>query len=116
VWAPSLLCCAAGITAATGDLADNHDVISFKVIDPQPMSPYERDEIGSRIELDIEAGVEDEVHHDPQYDGAGVSRQTEHHELPLWVTLSAIALVGTGAGVVFFLTQRSQANTNSKPF
>jgi lectin, mannose-binding 2 len=102
-----------GITAATGDLADNHDVISFKVIDPQPMTADEKEDIGSRIELDIDAGVENEVHHDPQYAG-GVSRQAEHHELPLWMTLTAIAMVGTGAGMIYYLSQRSDNIFNQK--
>jgi mannose-binding lectin 2 len=29
-----------GLSAATGDLADNHDVISFKVIDPQQVLSF----------------------------------------------------------------------------
>ena len=82
-----------GITAATGDLADNHDVISFKVIDPQPMTAEERVDIQDRIDLDIGAGVDTEEHHDPQYEGRGVSRQAEHIELPLWVTLSAFGVL-----------------------
>jgi len=102
-----------GITAATGDLADNHDVISFKVIDPTPMSDEERADVQDRIDLDIGAGVDAEEHHDPQYNGPGVSRQADHVELPLWVTLSAIGCVAVLAGIVFFFTSRG-AKTGSR--
>lgn len=40
-----------GVTAATGDLADNHDMISFKVNDPTPMSAAEELDIQRRIEM-----------------------------------------------------------------
>ena len=39
-----------GVTAATGDLADNHDIISFLVSDPPPLSAQERREIMQRID------------------------------------------------------------------
>lgn len=35
--------------AGTGDLADNHDIVSFKVSDPQGMSAEERNDIANRI-------------------------------------------------------------------
>lgn len=53
----------------------------------------ERADVQDRIDLDIGAGVDAEEHHDPQYNGPGVSRQADHVELPLWVTLSAIGCV-----------------------
>jgi len=96
-----------GLTAATGDLADNHDIISFRVIDPQPMTQQEKEELEQRIMTDIDAGVESLEHHDPQYDGAGVSRQ-EEHDLPMWVTVSAIGIVVVLALIVFFVTNKQQ--------
>jgi hypothetical protein len=39
-----------GLTAATGDLADNHDILSFQVSDAVPLTAQERREIMSRID------------------------------------------------------------------
>jgi len=38
-----------GLTAATGDLADNHDIFSLKVAEPSPMSGQDRLELVRRI-------------------------------------------------------------------
>jgi hypothetical protein len=85
-----------GLSAATGDLADNHDMISFKVSDPQPMDDEEREELAKRVQIDREAGVETEVHHDPQYEN---EEQTVGTPIPLHYSLLAIVgcavIVGT---------------------
>ena len=39
-----------GFTAATGDLADNHDIITFKLSEPGPMSEEEAKDLRARIE------------------------------------------------------------------
>jgi len=73
-----------GLSAATGDLADNHDIYALRVMDPQPMSDEEKDDLEERIKRDVEDGVESEVHHDPQYDHRG--QPLDGHELPSWVS------------------------------
>eukprot|EP00037_Helgoeca_nana_P000448 m.21721 g.21721 ORF g.21721 m.21721 type:complete len:335 (+) comp10528_c0_seq1:314-1318(+) len=78
-----------GLSAATGDLADNHDVLSFKVSDPQAMDVEEIQELTKRVEMDKEAGVETEVHHDPQYEN---DQETVGTPIPLHYSL--IAIVG----------------------
>lgn len=95
-----------GVSAATGDLADNHDIISFKVMDPVPMTDDERKDIEARINQDIQLGVEEEEHHDPQYEHP--SGQPAGTELPLWVTVSMIVAIFVLAGLVYFVTQRQK--------
>jgi len=96
-----------GLSAKTGDLADNHDVISFKVTDPAPMTADEREDISARIELDVEQGVEEQEHHDPQYENPEPQPTTK--ELPMWVTVTAVILVLIVAVVVYKLATKNQA-------
>mmetsp|Transcript_12137 Transcript_12137/g.31184 ORF Transcript_12137/g.31184 Transcript_12137/m.31184 type:complete len:333 (+) Transcript_12137:34-1032(+) len=79
-----------GLSAATGDLADNHDVLSFKVSDPQPMDPEEVEELAKRVQMDKDAGVETEVHHDPQYENDG----SEAVGTPIPLHYSLMAIIG----------------------
>eukprot|EP00039_Didymoeca_costata_P019342 m.337146 g.337146 ORF g.337146 m.337146 type:complete len:332 (-) comp18061_c0_seq1:134-1129(-) len=96
-----------GFSAATGDLADNHDIVSFKVHDPSPMSEDELMEIKQRIKKDIAEGVEQQEHHDPQYDGSS-GEVGVGEEIPLWMTIAMIATVVVVAGVIFFISMRQK--------
>lgn len=95
-----------GMSAATGDLADNHDIVSFKLTDPSGMTDEELQELNSRIEMDIDRGVENEVHHDPQYENSN-SNQDVGKPIPLWITLSMLAAVVLVIGIIIYMTQRS---------
>jgi len=96
-----------GLSAATGDLADNHDVVSFKVSDPTEMSEEETRDLAQRIEMDVDRGVENEVHHDPQYEN---QQQEVGKPLPLWISLSAIGLVVVVIAGLVYMSQRSQTH------
>jgi lectin, mannose-binding 2 len=49
-----------GLSAATGDLADNHDVVALRVSDPSEMTAEEQADLAQRIEIDVDADVESE--------------------------------------------------------
>jgi len=101
-----------GFSAATGELADNHDIISFKVYDPPSMESAEEADIRKRIEMDIEAGVETEEHHDPQYEGR--SKQAEHHDdLPLWASISLFVVLAIIIIAAYFLASKEPEKTNA---
>eukprot|EP00041_Stephanoeca_diplocostata_P009070 m.137986 g.137986 ORF g.137986 m.137986 type:complete len:330 (-) comp17591_c0_seq1:133-1122(-) len=94
-----------GISAATGDLADNHDIHSFKVSDPQPMSPEELADLMQRIERDVADGVEEQEHHDPQYENDG---NTVGKPIPIAYSLAAIFAVVVAVLVFVWYTQRTK--------
>lgn len=99
-----------GMSAATGELADNHDIISFKVYDPVIMSSDEEADIKKRIEMDIEQDVDHQEHHDPQYSGRSKQQDVE---LPLWVTVCAISGVVVVIIVAYFLASKEPEKRNS---
>ena len=60
-----------GLSAATGDLADNHDIVALKLQDPMPMTADEREQLSQRIQevqarhtlpRSLPAGCEGHVH------------------------------------------------------
>eukprot|EP00053_Salpingoeca_punica_P013338 m.120413 g.120413 ORF g.120413 m.120413 type:complete len:340 (-) comp16177_c1_seq6:893-1912(-) len=91
-----------GFTAATGDLADNHDIISVRVAEPAPMDEVEKRLLEKRIKADVESGVEKEPHHDPQYED---EHEEEHSP---WRTVAVIVLLLGAAGGIYYVTSLQQ--------
>eukprot|EP00048_Salpingoeca_helianthica_P016896 m.234710 g.234710 ORF g.234710 m.234710 type:complete len:327 (+) comp19730_c0_seq1:117-1097(+) len=96
-----------GVTAATGDLADNHDIISIKIAEPVPMDPQEKSEIERRIAEDVRDHVEALPHHDPQYEHAAPE------ETPGYVLAFAIFVLVVIAAAAVYLTAREQRRANT---
>lgn len=99
-----------GVTAATGDLADNHDVISVRVGDPKPMAAHILEDLRQRIEKDIADGVDDEERHDPQFheDARGLDEDTS----VIYSILAIITVVGIGI-VIFFFVQENESHART---
>eukprot|EP00051_Salpingoeca_urceolata_P000709 m.35524 g.35524 ORF g.35524 m.35524 type:complete len:327 (+) comp10931_c0_seq2:8205-9185(+) len=92
-----------GLSAATGDLADNHDILTLKVSEPQPMSPNEKLELEQRIAKDEEDKVEQREHHDPQYEG-----MNEAEEMSILAVLVAVAVFVAIVALLFWYSQEQQ--------
>eukprot|EP00912_Choanoflagellata_sp_UC4_P000601 UC4_evm2s373 len=78
-----------GFTAATGALADNHDIFSLKISEPTPMDPEEKRLLDQRIEEDIEAEEAESQHQTGEPPASGASW--------FWIiflSLTAICMMG----------------------
>lgn len=100
-----------GFTAATGDLADNHDILSVKLAEPLPMDPAVREDIERRIAEDIRDKVEQQPHRDPQYDPA--QQPSPADEMPAYLVVLAVLIVVGVAAAVIYLAAREQRRANT---
>ncbi|EDQ84557.1 uncharacterized protein MONBRDRAFT_34633 [Monosiga brevicollis MX1] len=96
-----------GVTAATGDLADNHDIISFKVSEPVEMDPEEKKELMDRIHEDevLEQKNPDQLLHkgqDIQYENPDAEGSW------FWVGVVVVVLIAATFGGLFVYSKSQQ--------
>ncbi|EGD79950.1 hypothetical protein PTSG_10232 [Salpingoeca rosetta] len=109
-----------GLTAATGDLADNHDVISMKVSEPSGMSQAEREEVKRRIEEDMKREAESggsKVPVDPQYGDEVTKGNAGDNDDSNTLTIAAVIIVLVIVAVAgYFVFVKTKKDTRKFDF